>query len=69
MKSFEFFDVKTRSMVEVPMESLQKVKYVRTTKEGFEMVRYAVRAEFNGRPLTKFVSKDFWESLDAPEIE
>jgi len=62
----EFYDVKNRQKVKVPASSVKRTKYERTTKNGTMQVRYAVKAVHNGVNLTKFVSKDMWESLDAP---
>ncbi|MDQ3239501.1 MAG: hypothetical protein M3P33_03180 [bacterium] len=62
----QFYNVKTRSKVEVPDTDIKKTKYVRTTSKG-DQVRYAVRANVNGTNLTKFVGKDLYESLDVPE--
>lgn len=62
----EFYDVKNRKKVSVPASQVKKVKYERTTKNGKHQVRYAVKAEVGGVRLTKFVSKDFWDGLDAP---
>jgi hypothetical protein len=31
------------------------------------VVNYALRATHNGTNLTKFVSRDDWEGIDAPE--
>ena len=62
----EFYDVKKRAKVSVPASQVKKVKYERTTKSGSMQVRYALKAEVDGSRLTKFVSKDMWDSLDAP---
>ncbi|KXK10703.1 MAG: hypothetical protein UZ22_OP11002000634 [Microgenomates bacterium OLB23] len=62
----EFYDVKNRKKVKVSSSQVQKVKYERTTKSGSHQVRYAVKAMLDGVKLTKFVSKDMWDSLDAP---
>lgn len=62
----EFYDVRKRAKVSVPSSQVKKKKYERQTKNGTTQVRYAVRASVDGTNLTKFVSKDFWESLSAP---
>lgn len=67
MDQIEFYNVKTRQKVSVPVSSCKKVKYENTTKNGSIQVRYAVRAEMDGARLTKFVSKDTWDSLSCPE--
>lgn len=62
----EFYDVKNRKKVSVPASAVKKTKYERKTKSGSMQVRYAVKAELNGVKLTKFVSMDMWNKLDAP---
>lgn len=59
----EFYDVKLRKKVEIAMANVRKTTF--TTKNG--QVRHGLRAKTeDGRNLTKFVSKDYWESLDVP---
>jgi hypothetical protein len=60
-----FYNVKTRSYVEVAEKDLKKKAYKRTTSKG-EQVRYAVRANVNGTNLTKFISKSVYDSLNVP---
>lgn len=67
--SIEFYDVKKREKVQVPESAVQKVKYESTTKTGKQSVRYALRAEFEGSKMTKFVSQSDWDALDAPVAE
>jgi hypothetical protein len=62
----QFYNVKTRSKVDVPDNQIKKTKYVRKTSKG-DQVRYAVRANVNGTNLTKFVGKDVYDSLQVPE--
>jgi hypothetical protein len=62
----QFYNVKTRSKVDVPDNEIKKTKYVRKTSKG-DQVRYAVRANVNGTNLTKFVGKDVYDSLKVPE--
>lgn len=69
MDKIEFYDVKKRAKVSVPMSAIKKKMYKRTTKNGTEQIRYAVTAEFEGSKLTKFVSKDMWDSLDVPVVD
>lgn len=68
----QFYDVKNRQKVDVPVASVKRVKYERTTKNGKHQVRYAVKAEYEGRKLTKFVSQDLWNQLaeehNVPEM-
>ena len=58
----EFYNLKTRSRVEIPESDITKHKMVRATKTG-EQTRYAVKATYEGTPLTKFVSQDTYDSL------
>ena len=58
----EFYNLKTRSRVDVPESEITKHKMVRATKTG-EQTRYAVKAVHEGTPLTKFVSQDTYDSL------
>jgi hypothetical protein len=62
----QFYNVKTRSKVDVPDNEVKKTKYVRKTAKG-DQTRYAVRASVNGTSLTKFVSKEVFDSLQVPE--
>ena len=68
MPDIEFYNVKTRSKVMVPESQIQKTKFERTGKNGAVQVRYAVKAEYQGTKLTKFVSKDAWDKITAPEV-
>jgi hypothetical protein len=65
--AIEFYDVKTRAKVSVDESDITKVKYETTTKTGKAQVRYAVRAAYDGRNLTKFVSETDWKSLNVSE--
>jgi len=58
----KFYNLKTRSHVEVPESEITKVKMVRATKTG-EQTRYAVKATYEGTPLTKFVSEKDYNAL------
>ena len=63
----KFYNLKTRSHVEVDEKDITKVKMVRATKTG-EQTRYAVKASYEGTPLTKFVSeKDYLALKDVKE--
>jgi hypothetical protein len=53
----QFYSVKERRMVEVPDSQVKTQKYERTTKSGKKQVRYALKAEYNGQKLTKFVDE------------
>ncbi len=63
MDQIEFYDVKNRRKVLVPASEVEKVTYERETKSGEKQVRYAVKAEKDGVKLTKFVSKETWDSI------
>ncbi len=67
MDQIEFYDVKKRDRVQVPVSQCWKVKYERPTKDGGVQVRYAVKAEVDGSKLTKFVSQDVWQGLSCEE--
>lgn len=67
MDQIEFYDVKQRAKVSVPVSQCKKVKFERPTKDGKTQVRYAVKGEMNGSRLTKFVSEETWRSLSCPE--
>jgi len=69
MNDVEFYDVKKRAKVSVPVSQIKKKMYKRTTKNGSEQIRYAVTAEVDSSRLTKFVSRDTWDSLDVPVVE
>lgn len=62
-----FFDVKTRQSVDVGEENIKKVKFERTLKSGSVQIRYALKAQHDGRNLFKFVSKNDWDGLNVPE--
>jgi hypothetical protein len=47
----------------IPDGMLYKNKYVRTTKEGRQQVRYALQTNYQGRTLTRFVSQSEWETI------
>ncbi len=56
----EFYDVKTKSKVMVDEKNIYKTTFTSDTGQ----VRYGLRGTTaDGRPLTKFVSKDTWDSL------
>jgi hypothetical protein len=59
--AIEFYNVKTRQKVSVDESKVKKVTF--QPKGG--STRYAVRAEWEGTPLTKFVSKATYDSLNV----
>lgn len=65
--AIEFYDVKNRKKVAVDEKDVKKTTYERTTKDGSKQVRYALRAKVGGVSLTKFISKDGWDALSAPQ--
>jgi hypothetical protein len=67
MATIEFYDVKLRAKVQIDESDVKKKKYERETKTGSVQVRYALRANNNGTNLTKFISKETFDSLNAPE--
>lgn len=63
MDQVEFYDVKNKMKVSVPVSTVEKVTYERETKSGATQVRYALKAVKDGVKLTKFVSKETWDSI------
>jgi hypothetical protein len=59
--SVTFYDVKTRSKVEVPEVNITKTAYIRETSGGVSVTRYAFRGRYQGRTLTKFVTAETYE--------
>jgi hypothetical protein len=68
LDQIEFYDVKKRAKVSVSASQVKKTKYERPTKDGGTQVRYALKAEVDGSRLTKFVSKETWDQVSAPEV-
>ena len=62
--AIEFYDVKTRQKVSVDESKVKKVTY---QPKGTGGPRYGLRAEYEGRSLTKFVSKAEYDRLNVPE--
>jgi hypothetical protein len=63
-----FYNVKTRSKVEVSENNITKRAYSKTTSKGIQY-RYAVQTTVDGTNLTKFVNKETYESLNVPVKE
>lgn len=59
----EFYDVKNKKKVQVSASEVEKVTYERKTKSGATQIRYALKAVKDGVKLTKFVSKETWDSI------
>ena len=62
----KFYNLKTRSNVEVPDSEVRKMKMVRKTKSG-EQVRYALTATHEGSKLFKFINEATYKSSSAQE--
>jgi hypothetical protein len=62
----QFYNLKTRSHVDVPEGDVRKTKMVRKTKSG-EQTRYALTANYNGTKLFKFVSEATFTGSNAKE--
>ena len=62
----KFYNLKTRSHVEVPEADVRKTKMVRKTKSG-EQTRYALTATYEGSKLFKFVSEKDYTASSAKE--
>jgi len=63
----QFYNLKTRSHVEIPDSDVQKKKMTRKTKTG-EQTRYALTATYEGTQLYKFVNEATYTSSSAKEI-
>jgi hypothetical protein len=63
-----FYNLKTRSHVDIADADIKKKRMIRKTKSG-EQVRYALVAEYEGTPLYKFVSEKDFTASGAKEIE
>jgi len=66
-EKMQFYNLKTRSHVDIPDSDVKKKKMVRQTKSG-EQVRYALTADYNGTALFKFVSEAVYKSSNAKEV-
>ncbi len=64
----QFYNLKTRSHVDVPDSDVRKVKMKRQTKTG-EQVRYAMTAVHEGSKLFKFVNEADFTSSTVQEGE
>lgn len=62
----KFYNLKTRSHVEVPEGDVRKTKMVRKTKSG-EQTRYALKASYQGTTLFKFVNEATYKASGAKE--
>ncbi len=64
----KFYNLKTRSHVEVADSNVKKKKMFRQTKLG-EQVRYALVADHDGMKLYKFVNEATYSSTNVPETD
>lgn len=62
----KFYNLKTRSHVDVPDGNVRKLKMTRKTKSG-EQTRYALTAEHDGIKLFKFVNEATYKASTAKE--
>lgn len=63
----QFYNLKTRSHVEVPDSEVQKTRMTRKTKTG-EQTRYALTTTYEGTKLYKFVSEATFNASAAAEV-
>lgn len=61
-ETVEFYDVKTRAKVQVPISDVTKKTYSSETRAD----RHGLRGKYDGRVLTKFVSKANYDALNVP---
>jgi hypothetical protein len=64
----QFYNLKSRSHVEIPDSNIKKKKMIRQTKSG-DQVRYALTATYEGTTLYKFVNEATFTSSKAPEVK
>jgi hypothetical protein len=62
----QFYNLKTRSHVDIPDSQVTKKKMVRKTKSG-EQTRYALLADYEGTKLYKFVNEATYKDSAAKE--
>lgn len=63
----KFYNLKTRSHIDVPDANVRKTKMVRKTKTGTQ-TRYALTAEHDGTKLFKFVNEETFKSTNVKEV-
>jgi hypothetical protein len=64
----EFYNVKTKSKVNVNENQVKKQRFTRETSGGKKQTRFALVAEVEGTRLFRFVNQDTFESVKAPEL-
>ncbi len=62
----QFYNLKTRSHVDVPEGDVRKMKMTRKTKSG-EQTRYALTANYQGTKLFKFINEAAYKASNAAE--
>jgi len=62
----QFYNLKTRSHVEIPDSDVQKMKMTSKTKSG-DQIRYALTATYEGSKLFKFVNEATYNASSAKE--
>lgn len=67
--NFDFYDVKTRQMIQKSDDDVMKIVYRRRLKTGRIQVRYALRVQHDNRWLTKFCTKALFDHLSVPLIK
>lgn len=63
----EFYNVKTKSKVDVPESNIMKKRMTRKTKTGTQ-TRYALVADYQGSKLYKFVNEATFKGTDCKEM-
>lgn len=63
----QFYNLKTRSHVDIPETDVKKTKMIRKTKSG-DQVRYALTATHEGTKLFKFVNEATFKGSNAKEV-
>lgn len=62
----QFYNLKTRSHVDVPEGDVRKMKMTRKTKTG-EQTRYALTANYQGTKLFKFINEATYKASNAKD--
>lgn len=64
----KFYDLKSRSHVEISESNITKKKMERPTKSGTVQVRYALLGSHDGRTLYQFVKESVYNATKAKEV-
>jgi len=62
----KFYNLKTRSHIDVPESEVRKTKMERPTRTG-KQVRYALTANYQGNKLFKFISEKDYKASSAKD--